>query len=190
MRFVAKKGRDVFWEFVCDCGGKIITSLCNVTTGHTKSCGCLAKEISTKTVKRVREKRYPNSKEEYRKELYKIRSDFIYRSKNTDIAICPEWLDKNKGLDNFYYWAISAGYKKGDFIVRRDCNKGFCPENCYFGDRKDLCNSRKTNKKFTINGVTKNMFQWAEIYHISPQTVSGRLRRGLSIEQALKRLEE
>lgn len=39
---------EYLWLFQCDCGNSIITRKGNVTSGHTKSCGCLNKELSTK----------------------------------------------------------------------------------------------------------------------------------------------
>jgi hypothetical protein len=35
-------GRRAIWEFTCDCGGTIYTTLDRVNQGITKSCGCLA----------------------------------------------------------------------------------------------------------------------------------------------------
>jgi len=36
------------WEFLCDCGSKIVAIRSSVLSGHTKSCGCLALECKQK----------------------------------------------------------------------------------------------------------------------------------------------
>ena len=35
------KGKSIVWECLCDCGNTTIVSGTHLTTGHTKSCGCL-----------------------------------------------------------------------------------------------------------------------------------------------------
>ena len=96
-------------------------------------------------------------------------------------------MEKYSGLDKFYDWAILSGYKKGLMIIRKNPNGIFEPNNCYWGTRKDFANNRKSNRLFTINGITKNMFQWAIDYNINPRTLSSRLHKGLSIEEALNK---
>ena len=50
------------WLCKCDCGNKCVITSINLTSGHTKSCGCLHREIVSKQSK----ERWSN--EEYRKE--------------------------------------------------------------------------------------------------------------------------
>lgn len=45
------------------------------------------------------------------------------------ITICKEWLENSQ---NFYEWALSAGYNIGLSIERKDVNGNYCPENCCF----------------------------------------------------------
>lgn len=45
------------------------------------------------------------------------------------ISICDEWLG-NTGFNNFYEWAISAGYKEGLSIDRVNIEGNYCQENC------------------------------------------------------------
>lgn len=40
--------RVVFWLCACDCGNLCTTSAVNLKNGHTKSCGCLKKEVMFK----------------------------------------------------------------------------------------------------------------------------------------------
>ena len=43
-----EKSGNARWLCKCDCGTEFETALCNVTSGHTKSCGCLRSEQITK----------------------------------------------------------------------------------------------------------------------------------------------
>jgi len=45
------KNRQSYWKCLCDCGNEIITRSNSLRSEHTKSCGCLMKEISAKNGK-------------------------------------------------------------------------------------------------------------------------------------------
>ena len=42
-----------YWDCQCDCGNIITTCSVNLTSGKTQSCGCLAKEVSTKNMQKI-----------------------------------------------------------------------------------------------------------------------------------------
>jgi len=42
------------WECKCDCGNTIITKATNISTGKSKSCGCISKEIGRENLEIVR----------------------------------------------------------------------------------------------------------------------------------------
>lgn len=46
-----------FWTCSCDCGGKVVTHTGNLTSGNTRSCGCMVKEAAAR-------KRKPNQASE------------------------------------------------------------------------------------------------------------------------------
>lgn len=48
-----KRGR-IVWECLCECGGAKKTDTDQLTTGNTKSCGCLQRESRSKTGSRTR----------------------------------------------------------------------------------------------------------------------------------------
>ena len=130
------------WVCVRDCGKKTIVDAWNLTSGHTKSCGCLNSSLvkeRNKTIftkhggcHRGREERLYNvwhsikarCKNPHRKDFY------LYGGRG--INICKEW---DSSYESFKKWAIEAGYdEKAQFgectIDRIDNNLGYCPENC------------------------------------------------------------
>lgn len=42
---------NVIWKCKCKCGNITYVTSRNLTTAHTKSCGCLAKELASKRLK-------------------------------------------------------------------------------------------------------------------------------------------
>ena len=96
--------------------------------------------------------------------------------------MCDDWLNNPQ---SFYDWSINNGYKKGLTIDRIDVNGNYEPSNCRWVTKEIQDNNRRTNRKITYNGETKNLTQWAKKYNISVTTLSDRLKAGLSIEEAV-----
>lgn len=100
------------------------------------------------------------------------------------IKVCEEW-KHIQGFINFYNWAINNGYKETLTLDRIDNNKGYCPSNCRWITPKEQSNNRRNNVYYTFNGETKTSKQWCELYNISQTTLSDRLKRGWTLQQAL-----
>ena len=113
------------------CGEEFRTQIFRVKSGHTKSCGCYRKKVSSE-LNKTHGLGYTR--------LYNIWGNIksrILNSKNKDytnyggrgITICEEW--KNDFM-SFYNWAMENGYEenKGLSIDRIDNEGNYCPENC------------------------------------------------------------
>ncbi len=53
MSYAGKSGGKHLWNCRCDCGGETVVSQSNLRNGHTKSCGCLQREIHRQNLKIV-----------------------------------------------------------------------------------------------------------------------------------------
>lgn len=98
------------------------------------------------------------------------------------ITVCDEW---RKNYLNFLNWTYISGYKDGLTLDRIDNNKGYSPENCKWSTRKEQQNNRRANRKITINGVTKNLFEWVESSGLNPRTITTRIERGWNANDLL-----
>ena len=99
-----------------------------------------------------------------------------------DIKICSEWLED---FANFKEWALSHGYREDLTIERSDVNGDYTPDNCLWTTYKIQANNMRSNHLETIDGVTKNLTEWAEYYGINIKTVRDRLKRGWDLISAL-----
>lgn len=82
---------------------------------------------------------------------------------------------------------MGKNYKKGLQIDRIDNNKGYSKENCRWVTRKVQANNKRSNRLFTINGITKNIEQWSQEKGVPAHRVRHRLKKGWSIEKSLSK---
>lgn len=169
------KGFMYYWLCKCDCGNIKVIRGVSLTTGHTKSCGCL----------------YSSQNNLSKTRLYKIlegiKGRCLYPKNNRyefygakGVSICQEWLDN---FQNFYNWAMENGYKDNLTIDRIDINGNYEPLNCRWVDIKTQARNKSNNKLITYNGQTLCVTEWAEILNIKPRVIRDRLRRGWEIER-------
>ncbi len=98
------------------------------------------------------------------------------------ITICDEWLNNSEA---FVSWALANGYQRGLTIDRIDNDGNYCPENCQWVTIKENNQHRRSTRFFAINGETKNLQQWCDIYGLPRSMVEKRLSLGWDIEKAL-----
>lgn len=176
-----------FYKLKCDCGNIIVREKKNLARGFIKSCGCLAKEVSSKMLTTHGK---TNTQIFNAWQSMKIRctdkNDVNYHNYGgRGIKVCQEWLDD---FMNFYNWSIANGYKENQklSIDRIDNNKGYCPENCRWTDVKTQARNRRTNVNVTYKGKTQCISAWAEELGIEQGLLRNRLtKQHLSIEEAI-----
>ena len=168
-----KHGRAI-WLWRCDCGVEKAIQAYVVKNGHSKSCGCLLKEANSNYIHGGFGTRI------YRtwcsmKERCNTATNAAYKWYGArGISICPEWTD----FENFRDWAMSSGYNDNLTIERIDNNGDYCPKNCKWVTIQEQGKNKRNIIQFTINGITKPLFNWAEDYGVAPRTVYARYRRG------------
>ena len=98
------------------------------------------------------------------------------------ISICPEW----NNYENFYYWALDNGYSDKLYLTRKDKTKDFSPDNCNWGDLKEINTNRLCDRYITCpkTGKKQTVTDWAEELQIPRSTLTSRIKK-MSIEKAL-----
>ena len=98
--------------YLCECGEEFKAASYKVKIGHTKSCGCLQKQVASKTHKVHGLRNHP---------LNGIWRGIKQRCTNTTrkdyerygacgVVMCEEW---DKDFQTFYDWSMKNGYKEG-----------------------------------------------------------------------------
>ena len=188
---VSPKGKKcTIWKCQCECGNIIYARTDLLRNGKTKSCGCLNSEIAMR-----KSKSHGLSKTH----LYNIWCGMVSRCKNKEysnyggrgIKVCEEWTG-NHGFENFYKWAIKAGYdetksRAEQSIDRIDVDGDYCPENCRWASYVTQQNNRRNNKLIEYRGEIKTLAEWCRELEIGYSKTELRLSRGWSVKDAFER---
>jgi hypothetical protein len=85
------------------------------------------------------------------------------------ISVCEKW----KTFENFLEdMGLPLAHES---IDRIDNNGNYSPENCRWATRKEQCRNRRSNRIYTLNGKSKTLKEWSEIYKINYQTLHNRV---------------
>ena len=177
-----RQGSYQYWICRCFCGEVKTVLANNLTTGKTKSCGCLRTEL----VKKMATKHNGFGTPEYRawssmlsRTHYSTAKKF-HRYAGRGISVCKEWL-------NFENFIKDMGKRPSPLhTIDRINNDGdYEPTNCRWATKKQQARSRCSSRHIEHNGQTKTLAEWAEQTGMDWDTLGERLKRGWSIEKSL-----
>lgn len=178
-----KKGQ-VQYNCRCDCGTERIIRRTSLTSGNSRSCGCLSRDVAAKN---------ETTHGDTGCRLYRIWAGIIQRCCNNreryewekyggrGITVCDEW----RKYEPFKEWAMDNGYRDDLSIDRIDPNGNYCPENCRWATTYEQSNNKRTSKIIEFNGETGTVREFADKYGLAYSCLYTRLRNGWSVEKAL-----
>lgn len=172
--YVEKRHRWL-WRCKCDCGNETIAWPNLLIRGKQTACHC----GKSKT---FHDMYYIHGESHTR--LSEIWSGMKKRCDNKNsasysnyggrgITYCEAW----KEYLNFREWALNNGYTDEMSLERKDVNGNYCPENCTWISIRDQAKNKTTSIKIEINGISKCLSEWCEIYGKNYSKVHSRIRR-------------
>ena len=182
------KFNQVQWKCRCDCGKEVIVKAYSLTTGQTKSCGCLKKEQDFINIIKVKHRKC-NTR------LYNIWRDMKWRCNSPKskrhkfyydkgIKVCQEW---QEDFMNFYDWAMANGYKDNLTLDRINNDGNYEPKNCRWATITEQNNNQSNNIRIKYNECEYTLSELSRIYNIKRATLYDRIKRGWTIDEALNK---
>ena len=180
---------------LCECGREFIACLSNILNEHTKSCGCLSKEMSSDKIRKAHKiwvSQASHTQELY-PELYRILGAAIKRCTNPNdpsykhyggrgICVCDEWMNDRK---KFVEFALAKGWKKGLQMDRENNNGNYDPFNVRFVSRSVNVNNRRNTLRTVDGASVADIYNTANYRAVSYSCFAKRIKAGWDISTAL-----
>lgn len=140
---------NALWKCTCDCGAEKIAVLAELNRGKVKSCGCLARELSSQRTSKIATK-HGNCTKANRSSEYDAWRSMKKRCTNPNykqwadyggrgITVCKEW------LDSFDAFLRDVGHKPEPHLTldRIDNNGNYEAGNVRWADRTTQSRNRR-----------------------------------------------
>lgn len=197
--FLGRENNKSMWLLRCDCGNEVKKPSSEIVSGNTSSCGCLARELTSKRSTKHGKWKTP---------LYQKYQDMVRRCYNPDtvrydcygekgVKVCDEWLKENNGFENFMKWSFENGYveyypkttprKEVLTLDRIDFNGDYSPNNCRWVKFKKQENNKSNNLYTSYNGERLSAKELSERFDISYSITQRKIHKGMSGEDIVLR---
>lgn len=185
------KGSSPCWIVECECGTKKMVYHQQLTSNPgTKSCGCLAREMSS-----FRATKHGACRGGKATPLYSTWQAMISRCHNPNaagygthgargISVCDKW------KVSFQAFRDDMGEKPSPnhTVDRIDNDGNYEPSNCRWATSRQQQENRRTTPKFIVDGKQYNTRELCEMLGLSRAALRSRIKRfGLDVAVSMKR---
>jgi hypothetical protein len=175
---IKRTGKSGKWLCECECGKTVLADSHSLMHGKITSCGCGRGSKGTHRKSKTK--------------IYRIWSAMKTRCLNPNvkcfsryggrgITICSRWMK----FENFY--ADMGDVPNGKTLDRKNNSKGYSSKNCKWSSLEEQANNKRNNHLIKIDGRTTTLAIISKEYGVKSGYVLKRLKRGMSIIEALKR---
>jgi hypothetical protein len=180
------ENQTVYLKCRCDCGRELLVRGPSLTSGNTRSCGCLLTENRHQRGTREKSKNPP----EYG--IWVAMLQRCYNPKHSaypnyggrGISVCDEWRHDFKA----FFAAMGSRPTPKHAIDRKDNSMGYGPDNCKWATATEQHRNTRRNHYVIYRGTRYTISSLAEHVGMNGSTLSKRiLRDKLSVEEAISR---
>lgn len=179
------------WMFKCDCGTIKSIEGKSVIESHTRSCGCLLREVTAKM-----NKSHGGCSNGKREPEYNVYMCIIDRCENPNnssykhyggkgITICKRWRDSYANFIEDMGTRPKQTKPRQYSIERVNPDKGYYPSNCKWATYTEQANNRSNNTRITFEGENLTLAQWSRKTGIRYGLLLRRISDGNSVDRVL-----
>jgi hypothetical protein len=178
------------WLCRCDCGGEKEIDGWALSSGKSRSCGCLAREVAAEQCVRLKTTHGKSSSPEY--SAWSVMVGRCTNPSNRQYAdyggrgvnVCSDWIGPG-GFQQFLEYMRERPNATSS-LERKDNDRGYEPGNVEWSTSKKQARNRRSSVLLTYNGKTQCATDWALEVGLSPEIVRRRIRDlGWSVDRAL-----
>ena len=175
------KGKSV-WKCKCDCGTDAFVRTSDLKNGHTKSCGCYQREMTSKASKKhgLRHTKIYHTWLDMKDRCFNSKNKRFSTYGGRGITVCDEW---RNSFEAFYEWAMVNGYSGNLTIERIDVNGNYEPSNCKWITMPEQAKNKTNSIYIEFEGEIKTISEWSSIKNIKYATLLYRYHAGFSVEK-------
>ncbi len=174
--------KNIVWKCQCSCGETSFVRTRDLTTGKTKSCGCLRRERAAET-----RLKHGHAKASGDSRIYMIWTKMIGRCHTPSgkdypyygargITVCDRW------RNSFEAFLEDMGEPEvGMSLDREDNDKGYSPENCSWKTHLEQMNNKRSNVVLVTDHGDMTIAQFARHHGLKYGTTQKQVKRGVRI---------
>lgn len=169
----------ILWRVRCECGNTTTVRRNNLTTGNTKSCGCLVREGNGRSHGLGKHRLYPTWNGMMQRCFDKNHNSYPHYG-GRGIKVCRRWQDVRWFIED-----MGPTFRPGLTLDRKDNRGNYTPRNCRWATRVEQANNRRSTVYIDTPRGRMLPAQAAALFGIKKNTLMTRLYRGWSVEEAL-----
>lgn len=168
------------WNCKCDCGKEIIVHGSSLTTGNSKSCGCVSRR-NTSNRCRTHGMSGTNSYLRWQGMMNRCRNikDISYKNYGgRGITVCERWTNYSNFISDM------GQAPEGCSLDRIDNNGNYEPGNCKWSTVSEQSRNKRSNRIISFQGKSQALIDWAREIGIDQASLRERLDKW-SIQDSL-----
>ena len=176
-----KRG-EAYWKCECTCGNVAIVLGAYLRNGHTRSCGCLGSEVTSKRNLVHGGSHLPTYAiwQTMKAKCTNPNSTNWHYYGGRGITVCDRW------MESFEAFLEDMGECPPSHSIERvDVNGNYEPGNCKWIPKSLQARNTRKSVYVTYQGIRKHVLEWAEELGINSCTLHWRLRQGWPIEKVM-----
>lgn len=179
--------KPVKWKLKCDCGYKRIMRSVNLISGKSRQCSKCSHCPGMESRRTHGHTSFKSVSREYW--CWQAMKSRCLNNKNISyknyggrgIRVCERW------INSFENFLADMGRKPSlKHSIERINNDGnYEPGNCRWATRAEQIANTRSAKRYSFNGLTMRLFEWADFHKLNRQVLYQRMYRKWSFERAI-----